>query len=195
MNNVILIGFMGCGKTTIGRKLSYRLMKTFLDTDNEIEKRQGKKVAEIFAEHGEPYFRQLETEYLHYLIEKDDSQVIATGGGLSVQRKNKNLLKQLGIVVFLRVTEDTIFSRLEKDTTRPLLQGDNPREKVRELMAVRIPLYEKIADVIIDTDGRSFSDILNEIEAFVEAKKKKNKSKKNRKRQPIEDTGNEWPQS
>lgn len=163
MNNIILIGFMGCGKTTVGIKLSYKIKRTMVDTDKQIEREQGKSISDIFAESGEAAFREMETSYLQKMIHNTEKQIISVGGGLPIQERNHALLHELGKVVYLRATSDTIYERLKNDTTRPLLQGDNPKQKIEELMQKRAAIYEKVADVIIDVDGKSFDVIIDEI--------------------------------
>lgn len=163
-DNVVLIGFMGCGKSTIGIKLSYRLRKPFLDTDKLVEKKENCTIKEIFQNEGEASFRKKETGVLQELIDrKTNNYVIATGGGLPIQPQNLPLLKQVGTVVYLRVKPETVYARLKHDKTRPLLQGDDPQKKIRDLLAQRSTMYEKAADVVIDTDQKSFEEILREI--------------------------------
>lgn len=161
--NIILIGFMGCGKSTLGIKLSYRLRRTLLDTDKLIEKEEKRTISDIFAKEGEAYFRKLETKCLQRMIQTEKNQIISVGGGLPIQEENHALLKQLGTVVYLRAKPETIYERLKNDTTRPLLQGENPQEKIRKLMEQRAPIYEKAADIVIDVDGKEFDRILEEI--------------------------------
>lgn len=161
--NIILIGFMGCGKSTVGIRLSYRLRRTLLDTDKLIEKEEKRTISEIFAQDGEEYFRQLETKCLQKMIQTEKNQIISVGGGLPIREENHALLRQLGMVVYLRAKPETIYERLKNDTARPLLQGDNPQEKIRTLMEQRAPIYEKAADVLIDVDEKDFDRILDEI--------------------------------
>lgn len=168
MGNVILIGFMGCGKSTVGLKLSYRLKKTIIDTDKEIEKEEKRSISDIFAAEGEAYFRNKETECLRRLLETAGNQIISVGGGLPMREENRKLMHQLGRVVYLRAQAETIYDRLKHDTTRPLLQGDHPREKIRTLMAQREQNYVKAADVIVDVDGKDFEQILSEIERQIQ---------------------------
>ena len=163
MENIILIGFMGCGKTTIGIKLSYRMRRPMLDTDKLIEKDEGRTISEIFEADGESYFRDLETKCLKKLIKTTNNHIISVGGGLPVREENHALLKELGTVVYLRASALTIYERLKHDKTRPLLQGENPQLKIRELMEKRSAIYEKAADVIIDVDGKAFDAIMDEI--------------------------------
>lgn len=167
MKNVILIGFMGCGKTTVGLKLSYRLRKAIIDTDKEIEREERRAISDIFAADGEAYFRERETACLRKLIKTARDQIISTGGGLPLREENRQLLHELGQVFYLRADEETIYERLKNDTTRPLLQGGDPLTKIRMLLRERDPFYREAADVVIAVDGRSFDDILSEIEENV----------------------------
>lgn len=168
MGNVILIGFMGCGKTSVGVKLSYRLRKAVIDTDKEIEKEEKRSISDIFDTDGEAYFRDKETECLKRLIGTAGNQIISVGGGLPMREVNRNLLHQLGIVIYLRAKAETIYERLKYDTTRPLLQGDNPQEKIRAMISQREQNYAKAADVVVDVDGKDFEQIIGEIESHVQ---------------------------
>jgi shikimate kinase len=163
MGNVILIGFMGCGKTTIGYKLSYRLRKAVIDTDKEIEKEEKRSISDIFAAEGEEYFREQETACLRRLTKTVNNQIISVGGGLPMREINRELMHRLGQVVYLRAKAETIYQRLKNDTTRPLLQGKNPQEKIKALLAERKENYERAADIIVDVDGKEFEQIVNEI--------------------------------
>lgn len=163
MKNIILIGFMGCGKTNVGIRLSYRLRRTMIDTDKMIERLYRMTVSEIFDRLGEEEFRKMETQCLERLLTEKEGQIIAVGGGLPMREENRALLKKLGTVVYLRVTAETVCTRLASDTTRPLLQGDNPREKVHTLLEARAPIYESAADVIVDVDDKDFDTIMKEI--------------------------------
>ena len=164
-DNIILIGFMGCGKSSVGIKLSYRLKRTIIDTDKWIEKKQGMTISDIFATEGEPAFRQMETDCLKALIETADKQIISVGGGLPMKEENHGLLKKLGRVVYLKITPEAVYERLKGDTTRPLLQVEDPMKKIEELLALRGPVYEKCADVVIEVSDKSFEEILEQIEA------------------------------
>ncbi|MDE7178476.1 MAG: shikimate kinase [Lachnospiraceae bacterium] len=167
MGNVILIGFMGCGKTTVGLKLSYRLRRAIIDTDKEIEREEKRTISEIFAADGEPYFRDRETECLRKLIETTNNQIISVGGGLPVREENRRLLHELGQVFYLRAKGETIYERVKDDTTRPLLQVDDPLSRIEKLLQERDPCYRAAADEVIAVDGKSFEEILNEIEEKV----------------------------
>lgn len=167
MDNIILIGFMGCGKTTVGLKLSYRLRRTVVDTDKEIEREEKRAISDIFATDGEEYFRDRETACLRKMSGSIRNQIISVGGGLPLREENRQLLHELGIVFYLRARPETIYERVKHDTTRPLLQGENPQEKIRTLLAKRDGAYTEAADVIIDVDDKEFEQILCEIEENV----------------------------
>lgn len=164
MGNVILIGFMGCGKTTVGLRLSYRLRRAVIDTDKEIEKEEKRAISDIFATDGEGYFRDKETACLQKLIESTSNQIISVGGGLPLREENRRLLHELGQVFYLCAKGETIYERLKDDTTRPLLQGGDPLTKIETLLQERDPYYRAAADVVVAVDGKSFSEILDEIE-------------------------------
>ena len=176
--NVVLIGFMGCGKSTIGIKLSYRFRRVVEDTDKLIERRQKRSISDIFAMEGEAYFRDLETQTLKDLTTEKGSKIISVGGGTPVREENRKLLKKLGTVVYLRVQPETVCERLKGDTTRPLLQGDNPQEKVRTLMESRKDAYESCADLIIDVDDKDVVQIVDLIELYVNGEKNEDISDK-----------------
>ena len=164
MKHVILIGFMGCGKSTVGIRLSYRLRRVVEDTDKLIEKRAGKSISDIFKEEGEAAFRQMETKCLQELMTLKDERIISTGGGLPMKIENHELLKRLGTVVYLRISPKGVWERLKNDTTRPLLQCDDPMAKIEELLAKRAPVYEQAADVVLDVDGKNMEEVLTELE-------------------------------
>lgn len=164
MKHVILIGFMGCGKSTVGIRLSYRLRRVVEDTDKLIEKRAGKSISDIFKEEGEAAFRQMETKCLQELMTLKDERIISTGGGLPMKIENHELLKRLGTVVYLRISPKGVWERLKNDTIRPLLQCDDPMAKIEELLAKRAPVYEQAADVVLDVDGKNMEEVLTELE-------------------------------
>lgn len=167
MENVILIGFMGCGKTTVGLKLSYRLRRTIIDTDKEIEKEEQRTISDIFATDGESYFRDRETACLRRLLRSADGQIISVGGGLPMRAENRKLLRRLGQVFYLRARAETIYERVKEDTTRPLLQGGDPLKKIEALLKERDSYYREAADVVIVVDDKGFEQILDEIEKKV----------------------------
>lgn len=161
--NLVLIGFMGCGKSTVGRELHKRLNYPLVDTDQEIESRTGMSINEIFAgPGGEPAFRDFETSLLKELLETttdDTRRIISTGGGICGREENRALLRQLGYVVWLHAPIEVIVERTSKNQDRPLLNTPDPAERIRELMAVREPLYRESAHLDIDTTGLDFKEI------------------------------------
>ena len=163
MRNVILIGFMGSGKTTVGLRLSYRLRRSVIDTDKEIEREEKRSISDIFAAEGEAYFRDRETACLKKLIKDARNQIISVGGGLPLREENRILLRELGQVFYLRASAGTIYERLKHDTTRPLLQGADPQNKIKTLLGERDAYYMEAADVVINVDGKDFEKILSEI--------------------------------
>lgn len=160
MSNIILIGFMGCGKSTVGIRLSYKLRRIVEDTDKLIEKKAGISIKEIFATKGEPAFREMETECLKDLLSAKEEKIISTGGGLPMKRENHPLLKELGTVVYLRISPECVWERLKNDTTRPLLQCEDPLAKIKELLTMRAPVYEEAADIIFDVAGKDMEQVL-----------------------------------
>ncbi len=162
-DNIILIGFMGSGKTSVGIRLSYQLKRTMIDTDKWIEQKQKRTVSEIFAQSGEEAFRMMETDCLKELIRTADKQIISVGGGLPMKEENHALLRELGTVFYLSATPEAVYERLKTDTTRPLLQVEDPEERIRTLLKQRAPVYEACADVVLDVSDRSFDEILEQI--------------------------------
>ena len=167
MNHIILIGFMGAGKTSVGEALAKELGIVFGDTDARIEAQQKKKINDIFAQYGEPYFRDLETDMLRQLQNEKERLVISVGGGLPVRPENRRLLKNLGTVVYLRAQAETLVGRLQGDTTRPKLAGGDLREKIETLMRAREACYLEAAQLPVDTDKKSIKDIVKEIKNHV----------------------------
>lgn len=166
--NIILTGFMGSGKTTVGIKLSYRLKRTFIDTDKMIEKHSGHTISELFELYGEEKFRQMETQYLQELIETARNQIISVGGGTPIREENRALLKELGTVIYLKVSPDCVYERVKNDNKRPLLATPNPRETIKQLLTKREEYYGDGADIIIDTDHRDVNELVDEIERSLE---------------------------
>lgn len=162
-DNIVLIGFMGSGKTSVGTKLARVLDYKFLDTDAYIEEEHGKTIATIFASEGEASFRALETNVLSKLKHHLHGYVISTGGGMPMKEENIQLLREMGHIVFLKTSKEVIYERLKDDKNRPLLQGDNPMQKIEDLINYRTPIYEAAADHVIVTDGESFYQIIKEI--------------------------------
>ncbi len=179
---------MGCGKSAVGRELAKKTDKTFLDTDEWIEEKEGITISEIFASKGETYFRDLETECLSELLQKvkyiqeikhleercqETSEyeegmeakgyVISVGGGLPLREENQRLLKELGQVVYLKAEPETVYERIKGDTTRPLLQTENPKQRIKDMMAVREEKYQTAAHKVLVVDGKGVSEVVDEI--------------------------------
>lgn len=163
MENIILIGFMGCGKTSVGERLALKLNFTFCDTDKLIENDCKRSIRNIFENEGEEYFRSLETASLETLYGTLSQSVLSVGGGLPIREGNGALLRRLGHVVYLKSTKESILKRLKGDSARPLLAGDDIDKKVDNLLKSRTPIYESIAHITVITDDRSFDDIIEEI--------------------------------
>lgn len=161
--NLVLIGFMGSGKTSVGLKLSYKLKMPVEDTDKLIERREGKSIRQIFEEEGEEVFRKKETELLGELADRQGRVIYSVGGGTPVREENRKLFRQLGTVVYLQISPETVYERLKGDTTRPLLQCENPLEKIRELIESRKEAYESCADIMIAVDLLDMEEILEQI--------------------------------
>ncbi len=175
--NIVLIGFMGSGKTTVGIRLSYRLRKSIEDTDKLIERREKRTIREIFEQDGENRFREMETAMLREAIGKMKNQIVSVGGGTPVKEENRDLLKQLGTVIYFRVKPETVCKRLKNDTTRPLLQCENPLKRVTELLEQRKEAYEACADIIIDVDDLSMQQVVDKIIVELEKKQKEKRMK------------------
>jgi shikimate kinase len=141
---------MGSGKTSIGRIVAGRMGFQLVDTDALVAQRAGMEISQLFAQYGEEHFRDLETAAIESLAHLKRC-VISTGGGAVLREKNRALLRALGFVVLLSASEDAIFERVSRNTKRPLLQTENPRETLAQLLAVRRPIYEAAAECVIET--------------------------------------------
>ena len=158
--NIVLIGFMGSGKSTVGRELNHRLGYPLVDMDHAIERKAGKPITAIFAEDGEQAFRDMETWLLEELMDPAaPRRIISTGGGVIGREGNRALLRQLGYVVWLHAPLALILERTAKNRERPLLHTDNPRERIEALMAARKPLYSETAHLRIDTSGLDCAEL------------------------------------
>lgn len=149
---LVLIGFMGSGKSTIGRMLHEQLGYRLIDTDLLIEERQGMSVSDIFAQHGEPAFRDMETVLLRELIQDDPAnRIISTGGGIILREENRKLLRRLGFVAWLKAPFSEILERTSRNDDRPLLQTRNPESAIKTMMSEREPLYDEAAHLKLNT--------------------------------------------
>lgn len=162
MRNLILVGPMGAGKSTIGRLLAKELHLPFKDSDKEIEVRTGADIPWIFDVEGEQGFREREQAVIADLC-REDGLVLATGGGAVLRQANREALRAGGRVVYLHTSVEQQLERTARDRNRPLLRTANPEQVLRELLAVRDPLYREIADVIIETDQRPPRLVVQEV--------------------------------
>lgn len=162
MKRVYLTGFMGAGKTTIGRCLAHRLRAPLLDTDDYIEARLGKSISRIFAEEGEAAFRRYERELLREV--PTEYKIVTTGGGMVIQKENRDWMKQTGTVIYLHCEFDELVKRLAGDTTRPLLA--QRRDQLKALWEQRLPYYYE-ADWVVQTAGKSVEQIADEMIALI----------------------------
>jgi shikimate kinase len=164
MTTIVLTGFMGTGKSTVGRLLAQRLGKPFIDVDERIERRTGLTISQIFARHGEPFFRQIEQQELAAALAED--AVVATGGGAIVDPQNLARMKQAGPIVCLTASVDAILARTSADRSRPLLQHEDRRARVEALLAERAPAYAQ-ADICIDTTERSPEEVVEAVLVYL----------------------------
>jgi len=164
--NLVLVGFMGSGKSSVGREIARRWGYRFLDTDSVIRQKHSKSILEIFESQGEPFFRDQEHLALCELQSSVDC-VIATGGGIVLQPRNYPLLHTLGIIVWLTATEEFIWERVSRNRKRPLLQTANPRGTISHLISLRNPLYESVADITVETSGLTHEEVANRVAAAV----------------------------
>lgn len=163
MNRIVLMGFMGAGKTTIGKRLAKSLGCSFIDTDEMIEKEQNRKISEIFEKDGEDAFRDMETELLKRLKQSNEMFVLSIGGGMPVREENRELLRELGTVIYLKTSKEEIIRRVSGDKNRPLLQGGSLEEKVTSLMNAREQIYIETAHQEFFTDGKNPLQIASEL--------------------------------
>ena len=159
---LFLVGMMGAGKTTIGRGLARILGREFVDLDHELEARCGVRVPVIFEIEGETGFRRREAQALQECTQRRDI-VLATGGGAILAEPSRRLLRERGLVVYLRATLDELFRRTSRDRNRPLLATPDPRGTLRQLMTARDPLYHEVAHVIVDTGTASVNAVVKQL--------------------------------
>lgn len=162
--NIILFGFMGTGKTRVGRAVAERLGMTYVDLDDLIEARERTTISEIFATKGEPYFRRVESEVAAEAA-RLDGHVIATGGGVVLNEENIRVLERRGVGVCLSAAPETIFERVRDETHRPLLAVADPLAKIRGLLASRAPHYAKVAHQV-ETTGKPVEAVVEEVVAI-----------------------------
>jgi shikimate kinase len=157
--NIVLIGYRCSGKTSVGRSLARELQRPFVDTDAVVEERAGRSIREIVLRDGWPRFREMEKRAVREATALDN-RVISTGGGVVAEDENRSALKQKGWVVWLKAGSDVIRSRMNHDRVRPPLTARNPMEEVDEVLSLRIPLYERMADETVDTDPLTIRQVV-----------------------------------
>ena len=161
--HIILIGFMGTGKSTVGARLAEVLSLPFIDTDQQLELKEHLTIPEIFQEKGEEYFRLLESEVLKEVTQRQQPLVISTGGGIILARSNREILAGCNTVL-LEASVEELYTRVKNNADRPLLSADKDLlVRIRELLASREDLYKSVAKLIIDTNNKEIADIIEEI--------------------------------
>lgn len=163
--NIILTGFMGTGKTSVGRRLAEETGYVFVDIDALIEAAEGMEINDIFASKGEPYFRDVESRIIREVL-AGEGQVVSTGGGAVIREENREAFKKAGIVICLTARPEVVYERVKHETHRPLLKVADPLAKIRELLTSREAFYRQ-ADIIIDTSEKSLDDVLKQIKEKV----------------------------
>lgn len=166
-NNVYLIGFMGCGKTTVAREFCQLFSMEMMEMDEELEKQAGMSIPDIFEHHGEGYFRDMETSLIKELGERDN-MVVSCGGGTPLRKENVEAMKQGGTIALLTASPETIYERVKDSSNRPVIEGNKTPSYIAELMHQRRPAYESAADLTIETDGKTVSEICRELAAYLE---------------------------
>ena len=168
LKNIVLVGPMGSGKTTVGRRLAYELDLNFFDTDHEIIDKTGVTIDHIFDIEGETGFRQRESKILENLCQMSNI-ILATGGGIVILPKNREILKNAGMVVYLFSTVDQLLRRTAKSKTRPLLENSTDRRKtITELVEARDVYYREVASVVVSTTGKKLHEVINIIKRETE---------------------------
>ncbi|MFH1347305.1 MAG: shikimate kinase [Candidatus Margulisiibacteriota bacterium] len=167
--NIILIGFMGSGKSAVGHKLAKDLGMDYLDCDELIEKTEKMSINDIFSKKGEPYFRDLETEIIKTLADYDNF-VFSTGGGMVLREENVKMLKELGPLVLLWAKPETVYQRVSKETHRPLLNVPDPLAEIKNILDKRTPVYDRVADFKVDTSKLSIDECVKGIKEWLRSR-------------------------
>ena len=162
MKNIFLIGYMGTGKSTVAASMAKQYGMEVLEMDQMIVDREGMSISDIFAEHGEEYFRNVETKLL-LEIQTQENKIVSCGGGVVLRKQNVEEMHKGGSIVLLSAKPETILERVKDDDSRPLLQGNKTVQFISEMMEKRRTKYESAADIIIQTDNKQVVDICNEI--------------------------------
>ncbi len=163
--NIVLIGFRGTGKTTLGKALAEKLNRPFLDTDALICEQTGLSIPNIFSSIGEKGFRNIESEIIQKIQTKEDA-IISCGGGAILDPENIKHLKKNGFLVLLTATAETIEQRIRGSLERPSLTEKEPLEEIRHLLEIRNPLYRKVADLVIDTESKTPEELIQQLETL-----------------------------
>ena len=171
-NHIVIMGFNGSGKTRVGKRLAKDLNLPYLDVDKSIVSHMKMSVNEIYTKFGEPFFRALETMALKELINDSERRVISLGSGLPLQEQNQKYLKELGTVVYLKGSLETLKKRLEGSSKDPLLDGEDRDYKIKKLLKQRDPVYQKFADIQVVTGVKPFEELVHEIEEKLAAYEK-----------------------
>ena len=161
--HISLVGFMGCGKTSVGRELSKLLAMDQIDVDKVIEDRTKMSISQIFQEHGEPYFRDLERKTVEELAQHHNIIVFCGGGGIVLDDRNVENMKKNGVLIWLKASPEVIYERIATEGTRPLLKNDMSVAKIEAMMTSRLSLYEGAADLVIETDHKTVEEVSLEI--------------------------------
>ena len=164
MNHIVIIGFMGSGKTRVGKRLAKDFDIPFVDIDRVVTKKMNLSSKEIFDRFGEPFYRALETTAVKALIEDPEQKVISLGSGLPMQEQNEKYIKKLGTVVYLKGSYETLKERLENSKSNPLIDGDDKADKIKKLLKQRDPVYAKFADVEMITGDKPFEELIGQLE-------------------------------
>ncbi|MCM8795400.1 MAG: shikimate kinase [Candidatus Omnitrophica bacterium] len=176
MGNIYLVGFMGTGKTAVGRELAKKKKWQFMDLDELIALREKQTIVDIFAKKGEAYFRRTETKILKE-VSSQNKFVVACGGGIVINSENIKVMKETGIIICLTATPQVILKRTSGSTARPLLNVKDPKQQIELLLKLRAPYYAQ-ADVMIDTSDLSIKEVVEKIDKLIQgrtkAKRKKN---------------------
>ncbi len=175
MKHIVLVGFMGSGKSTVAFRLSYKLKRCYMDTDKLIESSVGMKIAKMFEEKGEAYFREKETECLKNLSKEKGLRIISLGGGTPIKVENRKLIKNLGTVIYLKASPEAIYKRLKHDKSRPLLRTENPLQTIKDMIAARNSVYEEVADYIVNVDYKESKEVVDKVMAIVQKLEKEKK--------------------
>ena len=166
--NLYLIGFMGVGKSTVGKRVARNLGTWLMEMDETIEKEQGRTIKDIFAAEGEEYFRDLETDLVRR-ISQMEGKIVSCGGGAVLREENVKMMKESGHILFLTATPESVYQRVRHSTKRPLLNGNMNVEYIAGLMEKRRTIYEAAADYCIHTDGKTLEMVAKEVKDLLQS--------------------------